>query len=330
MKCDNIFVSSSTGDVRIGDLGLSTFMKNSHNKTILGTPQYMAPELYEERYGPSVDIYSFGLCVLEMCTHTTPYAECKTPLEIYHKVISGKKPSALERIVDKEIKEFIEICLSPVDQRPHAEELLNHKFLVIEESDEKVHEPVHIKDEEEVSPVNSKKENDIDQDTPTIMEVSSQKIDPNEDIKIELKIGFRDPVIKKVIPVRLDFFYHTNTDTPESLSEEIINLFIVDPSYTYLLAQVIREKIVEHLNEKANKKDQSDLPEFDYKRSLLRKLTDYSEEIKINGNEMNNYGSLNKGNMSCTSKNMSPYAKVPGFVPPPQLVRNGNSVQGNV
>ena len=162
------------------------------------------------------------------------------------------------------------------------------------------------------------------------MEVSSQKIDPNEDIKIELKIGFRDPVIKKVIPVRLDFFYHTNTDTPESLSEEIINLFIVDPSYTYLLAQVIREKIVEHLNEKANKKDQSDLPEFDYKRSLLRKLTDYSEEIKINGNEMNNYGSLNKGNMSCTSKNMSPYAKVPGFVPPPQLVRNGNSVQGNV
>ena len=88
----------------------------------------MAPELYEERYGPSVDIYSFGLCVLEMCTHTTPYAECKTPLEIYHKVISGKKPSALERIVDKEIKEFIEICLSPVDQRPHAEELLTHKI----------------------------------------------------------------------------------------------------------------------------------------------------------------------------------------------------------
>jgi WNK lysine deficient protein kinase len=28
----------------------------------------MAPEIYEEKYGTPVDIYSFGMCVLEMAT----------------------------------------------------------------------------------------------------------------------------------------------------------------------------------------------------------------------------------------------------------------------
>lgn len=148
LKCDNIFVSSSTGDIRIGDLGLSTFMKTSHNKTVLGTPQYMAPELFEERYGPTVDIYSFGLCLLEMCTHSIPYAECKTPVEVYRKVTNGIRPLVLERILAKDLKEFIELCLAPVDQRPHAEELLTHPFLNIDENDEKVHQPILLKPEE--------------------------------------------------------------------------------------------------------------------------------------------------------------------------------------
>jgi len=28
----------------------------------------MAPEIYDENYGPGCDIYSFGMSVLEMCT----------------------------------------------------------------------------------------------------------------------------------------------------------------------------------------------------------------------------------------------------------------------
>ena len=36
----------------------------------------MAPEIYEEHYGILVDIYAFGMCVLEMATLQTPYSEC--------------------------------------------------------------------------------------------------------------------------------------------------------------------------------------------------------------------------------------------------------------
>ena len=76
LKCDNIFINSHSGEIRIGDLGLSTPMQNSYTTSVLGTPEFMAPELYEEYYGTSVDIYAFGMCVLEMITLERPYKEC--------------------------------------------------------------------------------------------------------------------------------------------------------------------------------------------------------------------------------------------------------------
>lgn len=48
----------------------------------------MAPELYEEDYDELVDVYSFGLCVLEMLTSDYPYSECSNPAQIYKKVTS--------------------------------------------------------------------------------------------------------------------------------------------------------------------------------------------------------------------------------------------------
>ena len=55
---------------------------------MLGTPEFMAPELYEEEYNELVDIYSFGMCMLEMVTFDYPYSECKNPAQIYKKVTS--------------------------------------------------------------------------------------------------------------------------------------------------------------------------------------------------------------------------------------------------
>jgi serine/threonine protein kinase len=54
---------------------------------VAGTPEFMAPELYDERYDEKVDIYSFGMCVLEMATQEYPYVECTNPAQIYKKVL---------------------------------------------------------------------------------------------------------------------------------------------------------------------------------------------------------------------------------------------------
>lgn len=55
---------------------------------MVGTPEFMAPEMYEEHYDESVDVYAFGMCMLEMATSEYPYSECSGPAQIYKKVIS--------------------------------------------------------------------------------------------------------------------------------------------------------------------------------------------------------------------------------------------------
>ena len=53
----------------------------------------MAPELYEEEYNELVDIYSFGMCILELITCEYPYSECRNQAQIYKKVTSVSFPT---------------------------------------------------------------------------------------------------------------------------------------------------------------------------------------------------------------------------------------------
>lgn len=46
----------------------------------------MAPELYEEEYNELVDIYAFGMCLIELVTFEYPYVECSNAAQIYKKV----------------------------------------------------------------------------------------------------------------------------------------------------------------------------------------------------------------------------------------------------
>ena len=55
---------------------------------ISGTPEFMAPEMYEEHYDESVDVYAFGMCMLEMATSEYPYSECTNAAQIYRRVTS--------------------------------------------------------------------------------------------------------------------------------------------------------------------------------------------------------------------------------------------------
>ncbi|GMN25381.1 hypothetical protein TIFTF001_000921 [Ficus carica] len=135
LKCDNIFVNGNQGEVKIGDLGLAAILRKSHAAHCVGTPEFMAPEVYEEAYNELVDIYSFGMCILEMVTFEYPYSECSHPAQIYKKVMSGKKPDALYKLKDPEVRQFVEKCLATVSLRLSARELLNDPFLQLEDSE---------------------------------------------------------------------------------------------------------------------------------------------------------------------------------------------------
>ncbi|XP_009600371.1 probable serine/threonine-protein kinase WNK6 [Nicotiana tomentosiformis] len=139
LKCDNIFVNGNHGEIKIGDLGLATIMEQPTAKSVIGTPEFMAPELYEEEYNELVDIYSFGMCMLELVTFEYPYSECKNPAQIFKKVSSGVKPASLGKVVDPQVKGFIEKCLVPAPQRLPAKDLLKDPFLQFENLNEPIH-----------------------------------------------------------------------------------------------------------------------------------------------------------------------------------------------
>ncbi|CAI0383840.1 unnamed protein product [Linum tenue] len=129
LNCSNIFVNGNIGQVKIGDLGLATIVGRSHvAHSIIGTPEYMAPELYEEDYTELVDIYSFGMCLLEMVTMEIPYSECDSVAKIYKKVTTGVKPQALNKVEDQEVKAFIMKCIGEPKARPSAADLLKDPF----------------------------------------------------------------------------------------------------------------------------------------------------------------------------------------------------------
>ncbi|KAJ3601040.1 hypothetical protein NHX12_032013, partial [Muraenolepis orangiensis] len=111
LKCDNIFITGPIGSVKIGDLGLATLKNTPYAKSVIGTPEFMAPEMYEECYDEAVDVYAFGMCLLEMTSSEYPYSECHSAGHIYRKVTSGIKPDSFFKVKVPELKEIIEGCI---------------------------------------------------------------------------------------------------------------------------------------------------------------------------------------------------------------------------
>ncbi|KAI7866828.1 putative serine/threonine-specific protein kinase pkpA Phycomyces blakesleeanus [Spinellus fusiger] len=132
IKCDNIFINGAHGEIKIGDMGTAE-MKIGKKYTVIGTPEFMAPEMYEEQgYNEKVDIYAFGMCLLEMATGEYPYGECTNAVQVFKKVTQTIKPECISRVQDPEVLTLVHMCLTPEDMRMSAQEILEHEFLAVE------------------------------------------------------------------------------------------------------------------------------------------------------------------------------------------------------
>ncbi|KAJ1378818.1 Serine/threonine-protein kinase, active site [Sesbania bispinosa] len=221
LKCDNIFVNGHLGQVKIGDLGLAAILHGSHSAhSVIGTPEFMAPELYEEEYNELADVYSFGMCVLEMLTSEYPYSECSNPAQIYKKVTSGKLPMAFFRIEDMEAQKFIGKCLVPAEKRPSAKNLLLDPFLVSDDSSSttKFIQKPFLNDSE-------MEKLHLSDDLPrTEMKVIG-KLNPEDDtIFLKVQISDKNGSVRNVF-----FPFDILTDTPIDVATEMVKeLEIVD------------------------------------------------------------------------------------------------------
>ena len=131
IKCDNIFLNN--GNILIGDFGLAK-RHSQLTYSMIGTPQYMAPEIYDEKYSNSIDIYAFGMCVLELMTGESPYNECSNVTQIWKKVTKNIKPSSLKKVKNKKALNIIKKCISfKESRRPMINDLINNDFFKITE-----------------------------------------------------------------------------------------------------------------------------------------------------------------------------------------------------
>ena len=73
LKSANIFLKKN-GRIKIGDLGVSKFLKKEFAETFTGTPLYIAPEMLNDLpYDYKVDIWSLGCIIYELCALETPF-----------------------------------------------------------------------------------------------------------------------------------------------------------------------------------------------------------------------------------------------------------------
>ncbi|KAI4291644.1 WNK lysine deficient protein kinase [Pancytospora philotis] len=132
IKNENIFVNASQGDIKIGDLGISRERRHKRY-TIVGTPSFMAREMFEgEGYSEKVDIYAFGMSLLEMATGVPPYAELSDTGEICQSVLRGVLPRCLGLVEDGCLRSLIMACLVPQNDRYSADQCLEHHFFAAE------------------------------------------------------------------------------------------------------------------------------------------------------------------------------------------------------
>lgn len=136
IKCANIFINNYTGDVAVGDLGFATVASRSKsNSSVMGTAQFIAPEVLKGRYNHKVDIYALGMSLIEMATQKKPYSRIKNHSQMYLLVLDGTSPDELAFIKNKNLRALIEKCIGPVESRPSIEEVLLEPFITNPEAD---------------------------------------------------------------------------------------------------------------------------------------------------------------------------------------------------
>ena len=135
IKGANILVMDD-GVIKLADFGASrkllelTGAGATQNKSILGTPGYMAPEVISKRvFSEKSDSWSVGATVYEMYCGSRPYSNISNPLAIMYHVVRTGAPT-IPQHVSPHGRDFLNSCFqADPAQRPKADELLQHEFL---------------------------------------------------------------------------------------------------------------------------------------------------------------------------------------------------------
>ncbi len=111
--------------VYLADFGLVKHMRDESTITqtgcLIGTPEYMAPELSEEMATPQSDIYALGIVLYQMLTGQVPF-KSQTPMGIYWKHLREQPvpPSQINPLITRRVEQVVLRALEKEPQRRYA------------------------------------------------------------------------------------------------------------------------------------------------------------------------------------------------------------------
>eukprot|EP01084_Bolivina_argentea_P179730 310547_1 len=133
IKAGNVLLNHK-GACKLADFGVAkdTNNPNDYAKTTIGTPYWMAPEVFGKgKYNTKADIWSLGITAIEMATGKPPHAD-KAPLQVIFLIPKRDAPNLPEDEDhwSDDFRDFISSCLikDPL-KRPTAKELQQHTWI---------------------------------------------------------------------------------------------------------------------------------------------------------------------------------------------------------
>ncbi|XP_057682847.1 membrane-associated tyrosine- and threonine-specific cdc2-inhibitory kinase isoform X1 [Corythoichthys intestinalis] len=124
VKPANVLVTDS-GRLKLGDFGLLLEFGESESKKVReddlgGDPRYMAPELFRGEYGPTADVFSLGVSILELACNI----EVPNGGEGWQQLRHGRLPEVAKGL-SADLQKVLQMMLTPEPRkRPTVPELL--------------------------------------------------------------------------------------------------------------------------------------------------------------------------------------------------------------
>ncbi|KAI9784172.1 MAG: hypothetical protein M1839_002677 [Geoglossum umbratile] len=133
IKSANVLISED-GSVQLCDFGVAAMLqtKDEKRQTILGTPNWMAPELHSRStnvlYGKNVDIWAFGCTLYEMATGYPPYH--RVPHHLLGTQIARQVPRLEGGNYSDGLRDLVALCLEENPSlRPSIDAVQKHVYL---------------------------------------------------------------------------------------------------------------------------------------------------------------------------------------------------------